>query len=223
MLRALTLLIITVTLLVGCTNNEKRNKKAQAGNVKPLVAPLTDSAKLLRHLDSLPKAILPLNVSDWNRSTPSINLVEFKNKKLFRLLYKRIPRIIGGAGIDMMTNDDSTFNLCDTNYKANWVLISKTPKFFVVEVDTNYLLLVTIDYQLNVIDAVHIAAGDPTSNKRFQGELSSTIHKNLKITMHYTYYVQVDEEGHFDTTTENDIWRINNNGIFKPIRYTKAE
>ena len=89
--------------------------------------------------------------------------------------------------------------------------------------DDNYLLLVTIDYHLNVIDAIHIAAGDPSSNKRFQADLSSTIYKNLRIIMHHTYYVQTDEKGNFDTTNEDDIWRIDKDGFFKPIRYTKPE
>ncbi len=221
-------LFTSTVFLCECTNNARTNREVTSHiAVKNVVQPdkvnvqLTDSAKLLKHLDSLPKATFPRSVSDgWDRGAPNINLAEFKTKTLFKLSYKRIPRVIGGAGIDERI--DSTFNLCDTNYRANWCLVVKTPKFFVVEVVDNYLLLVTIDYDLNVIDAIHIAAGDPSSNHHFHGELTSTIYKNLKIVMHYTYSQQAGEEDNYRTENEineDDIWRINKSGHFKAIKY----
>ncbi|PWK80331.1 hypothetical protein LX99_00796 [Mucilaginibacter oryzae] len=220
------LFLFTLTVfLCGCTNNARTNSAVTSHIVVKNVAKpdkvnvlLTDSAKLLKHLDSLPKATFPRIVSDWNRGAPNINLAEFKTKTLFKLSYKRIPRAIGGAGIDD-ERIDSTFNLCDTNYRANWFLVAKTPKFFVVEVDDNYLLLVTIDYNLNVIEAIHIAAADPSGNNHFHGELTSTIYKNLKIVLHYAYSQQGGEEEHYRTENEDDIWRINKSGHFKAIRY----
>lgn len=227
MLKNFILFIFTSTaFFCGCTNNDRTNSAVTSHiAVKNLVKPnkvnvqLTDSAKLVKQLDSLPKAVLPQNVTELSSNASNINLSEFKNRSLFNIPFKRIPRQIGGAGIDMNGNNDSTFNLCDTNYKANWVLVTKTPNFFVVEMKTNYTLLVTIDYQLNIIDAIHIAAGDPTSNDNFQGELTSTIYKNLKVVLHYTYYLRTDAERHFDATTENDIWRVDMKGRFKAIRY----
>jgi hypothetical protein len=228
MLRNLTLLVFTAALLSGCTNNSKSvssNTKQKLNAVKQtiLTDPLTDSVELVRHLDSLPKATFPFNAADLNDGNPNINLIKFKKKKLFDVSLKRIPREIGGAGIDMDDRRDSTFNLCDTTYKAYWFLITKTPKFFAIVVNTNYSVLVTMDYNLNVINAIHIAAGDPTSNNHFEGKLTSTLYNNFKIVMHYTYNVQTDEERHFETTNEDDVWRIDSNGRFKPIRYTKPE
>jgi hypothetical protein len=209
-------------------NNTKTNKVVvrnitQTSAVKStqLVVPLTDSARIVKHLDSLPNPTFPLVVSDWN-GTPTMSLSDFKAKKLFKLRYKLIPRAIGGAGIDDDNGIDSTFNLCDTDYKASWSLVAKTPKFFVIEVDDNYSLLVTIDYQLNVIDAIHVAAADPLGNDHFHGELTSTIYKNLKIVMHYDYSQQAGaEEGYAASNEmkENDIWRIDKTGHFKAIRY----
>ena len=229
MLKNLILFLFTSTVfLCGCTNNAKTNSVVTSHiAVKNVVKPdklniqLTDSAKLLKHLDSLPKATFPRSVSDWNRGTPNINLTEFNTKTLFKLSYKRIPRVIGGAEIDD-EKIGSNFNLCDTNYRSNWLLVAKTPKFFVVEMNDNYLLLVTIDYNLNIIEAIHIAAADPSSNNHFHGELTSTIYKNLKIVLHYAYSQQGGEENNYRTENEineDDIWRINESGHFKAIRY----
>jgi len=218
--------MLMVALFLGCINDVKNVKTvSKPDSPKSSIIrqtpspPLTDSAKLSIHLDSLPKAVFPRNVSDWNRGAPNINLADFKNKKLHNLSYQLIPRQIGGAGIDMGGTLDTTFSLCDTNFRANWFLITKTPKFFVVEVDDNYLLLVTIDYRLNVLDAIHIAAGDPSSNDNFQGELTATIYKNLNIVMHYRYDQRTDKEGHSETINEDDQWGIDSNGHFKPIHY----
>lgn len=116
-----------------------------------------------------------------------------------------------------MNNPDSTFSLCDTTYKGAWTLVAKKPKFFIVTVDSNYLLLVTIDYNLNVIDAIHIAAGDPSSNDNFQGELTSTVYGNLKVVLNYSYSVRKDQEGNYDNEEENDTWRIDDSGHFKLV------
>lgn len=221
-------LYTSTVFLCGCTNNARTNSVVTSHiAVKNVLRPdkvnvqLTDSAKLLKHLDCLPKATFPRSVSDWNRGAPNINLAEFKTKTLFKLSYKRIPRVIGGAGIDD-ERIGPTFNLCDTNYRANWFLIAKTPKFFVVEVDDNYLLLVTIDYNLKVIGAIHIAAADPSGNDHFHGELVSTIYKNLKIVLHYAYSQQGGKEDNYRTENEineDDIWQINESGHFRAIRY----
>jgi len=225
MLRNLILVLLATILFWGCMNNTKPNKVVthtitKIGVFKSTqeVVPLTDSERIVKHLDSLPNPTFPLVVSEWN-GTPTMSLSDFKAKQLFKLRYKLIPRAIGGAGIDDGNGIDSTFNLCDTDYKASWSLVAKTPKFFVIEVDDNYSLLVTIDYSLNVIDAIHVAAADPSSNDNFQGELTSTIYKNLKVVLHYRYDVRTDEEGHFDTENEEDVWRIDKTGHFKAIRY----
>ena len=226
---------IVASLLIGCTNNVK-TVKALSSNSSPksslvkqtLLVHLTDSAKLMVHLDSLPKAVFPFNIPEQGISEHDIDLAEFKKMKLFKLLYKPIPRVIGGAEIDN-ERIDSTFNLCDTNYKANWFMVIKTPKFFVVQVDDNYqglALLVTIDYHLNVIDAIHCMGNDPSSNEHFHGELTSTIYKNLKIVMHYNYAQQASEEYNYETeneVNEDDIWRIDRTGHFKPIKYRPNE
>lgn len=229
MLKNLVLLLFTSISLWGCTHEAKTNNvfvshssiKTNVVKSTQLNVQLTDSAKLVKHLDSLPKAVFPLEVSEWN-GTQHIDLSEFKTKRLFKLRYKLIPRAIGAAGIDDDERIDSTFNLCDTNYKANWSLVIKTPKFFVVGVEGNYSLLVTIDYKLNVINAIHVAAADPFGNDHFHGELTSTIYKNLKIVMHYVYTQQGGEDESYATTdedNEDDVWRIDRTGHFKPIRY----
>jgi hypothetical protein len=228
MLRNLALLVLPVALLIGCSNNTKPTKAPLPDSSRKQILvkqarieiPLTDSAKLLAQVDSLAKTIFPLEISEDIHTTPttSIDLSDFKTKKLFNLPYKRIPRVIGGAGIDD-DRIDSTFSLCDTNYKASWVLVTKTPKFLVVQVNG---MLVTMDYHLNIIDAILVCVEDPSSNEHFHGDLNSTLYASLKIIMHYNYYQIAGKEDNYRTENEineDDIWRIDRTGHFKAIRY----
>ena len=172
-----------------------------------------DSIALLKHLDSIPKINFPYNSTTSNGFT-TINLSEFKNKKLFDIPYKRIPTIIGGGGINM-DETDSTFNLTDKNFIAEWNLIKKTQKFLVIEVKFNYVKLVTMDYNLNVIDAIESGASDPSSNVHFSAERVSIINNDLTIDLVHTYSVQTDEKYNYNTETQEENWFIDKNGFFR--------
>lgn len=172
---------------------------------------LTDSGKLLLHIDSLPKIKFPFE-SNWGDSGyPTIDLSIFKSKKLFNLPIKLIPTQAGGGLLDDELVD-STFDLTDASYRAHWYLIAKTPKFIVIEVENG--VLATITYNLKLIEAIHSAIADPRSNSHFNAERHSTINKDLTILFHHDYGVE-DDKGHYDTSTEADLWFINKTGHFK--------
>ncbi|SDE33939.1 hypothetical protein SAMN05216464_105274 [Mucilaginibacter pineti] len=211
--------ILALITITACTQPDNKNagvKKDSLGANKPLPkapAPVTDSAKLMHHLDSLPPVKFPY-LSEWyNRTFPVIDLSEFKVKKLFDVKLKLIPTQAGGGAIDY-NEADTTFNLTDSNYKAQWNLIAKTPRFMVVEVYGDGVQLVTLTYKLKVIDAINSAAAQ--GNNHWNANRQSVISKNLTIVLQHEYSVQVDDENHFDTETEEEQhWFINKNGYFR--------
>lgn len=210
------LALITITACTQSGNKNTRVKKDSLSTNKPLpkaVAPVTDSAKLMHHLDSLPPVKFPF-LSEWyNRTFPVINLSEFKSKKLFNVKLKLIPTQAGGGAIDY-NETDTTFNLTDSSYKAQWNLIAKTPRFMVVEVYGDGVQLVTLTYQLKVIDAINSAAAQ--GNNHWNANRQSVIRKNLTIVLQHEYSVQIDDENHFDTETEDELyWFIDKNGYFR--------
>jgi hypothetical protein len=210
------LTLITITACKQPGSKNARVKKDSLSTNRPsfkAVAPVTDSAKLMRHLDSLPPVKFPF-LSEWyNRTFPVINLSEFKSKKLFNVKLKLIPTEAGGGAIDF-NEADTTFNLTDSNYKAQWNLIAKTPRFMVVEVYGDGVQLVTLTYQLKVIDAINSAAAQ--GNNHWNANRQSVISKNLTIVLQHEYSVQVDDENHFETETEDKLyWFIDKNGYFR--------
>lgn len=236
----LILFLTTVVLSYGCANNAKKNKAPTSDSVslvtkvnQPQVTVLlTDSAKLVKHLDSLQVAKLPYTVSDTvNPNWQTINLSEFKGKSLFNLRSKLHPKNIGGAGIDESANADSTFNLTDAKYNTHWLMISRKLHYFIILVDGSiskehhFTKLVTLSYNLYVIDAMNVVATDPLGNDRFHGSLSTTIHKNLKLTLHYEYSILSDPQTFAWQVeeTQNDQWRIDTQGHFKLISAVSTE
>src|SRR5688500_4289408 len=110
--------IIIFLLAFGCNN---RNNKTQRQNIENEVVKTSpniiasDSNKFLHKLNSLPKLSFPFLSEFFNRNFYiTIDLSEFKNKKLFNMPLKKIPVSLGGI-IDG-ENADSTFDLTDENY-----------------------------------------------------------------------------------------------------------
>lgn len=171
----------------------------------------TDSSRLRLHLDSLPKIKFPYE-SSGNNAQFNIDLSEFKNKQLFNVPYKRIPRQVGGGFVDD-DEDDTTFNLVDTNYKAQWNLVAKTPKFVVVNVYDNPSKMVTLTYDLKIIDAITFSAWQ--GNNHWTAQRFSTINQDLNIVLYHQYRVQVDEKDNFQYETEHEKWFIDKKGYFK--------
>lgn len=201
------------------SQNVERIKNTINNTLKTSVS-LTNSAKLIKHLDSLPKIKFPYESEWYNRSFPTIDISDFKNKKLFKIRYKLIETQIGGGLLDD-DRIDSTFNLADTiSYKAGWNLIEKTPQFVVIEVNDG-VKLVTLTYNLKVIDAINSAVADPSGNSHFNANRHSTIYKNLKIVLHHEYSVQVDERGNFEKEEDSEKWFIDKMGHFQKNKNQK--
>lgn len=221
MLKNLILFVTFAFLFLGCTTNTKPDSAAtnyilKANHINQAQAkePLTDSAKLVKHLDSLTTAAFPYLTEDSHNEPILIDLSEFKNRKLLNLPLRLRYREIGACVIDDDDNGaiPSTLNLTDSAYKAKWLLLAKTPKYIAILTDRT---LVTLTYDLKVIDAMHVEAYDRASNNHFQGGLSTTVTKDLKLKLEYYYNVQVDEERNFDSQVEDDIWLVDNKGRFK--------
>ena len=216
MLRKFIIALILTKLLVSCTNTSKSvstsvSNKTLTINHAQLRHLLTDSAKLIKHLDSLPTPKFPfkaINPSSWGAK---IDLSGFKNRRLFNNALKLRYRTIGGSIIDG-EDRPKTFDLTDSTFKADWLLIAKQPKYFVIITDGR---LVTLTYNLVLIDAMNIVAGDPAGNSHFSGELNTTIYSNLKLKLRYEYGVQTDEERHYAYQIEDDLWFVNQRGQFK--------
>ncbi|MEN0056135.1 MAG: hypothetical protein AAGC65_20825 [Mucilaginibacter sp.] len=199
--------------------NVEAKNKLESSTVKSSLPP-TDSAKLVNHLDSLPTIKFPYKSEDYNRDFDSINLSEFKEKRLFNIPVKLIPTNIGGGSID---DDliDSTFNLVEKNYKGAWNLIAKRPEFVVVELsstDSEGIKLVTLKYDLSVIDAINIAISDPRRHYPWFANRHSTINKNLTIVLQHIYTTS-------DTPTpegkeiSEEKWHIDKTGHFRKSSY----
>jgi len=181
--------------------------------------PLTDSGQLMRHLDSLPKSSFPYQ-SEGGISEPSvtINLSAFKNKKLFNIPLKLIPVQLGAGFLDSAEymNDNGTlpdsitarFNLADTiTYKMEGVLVAATPKFVVVDLDG---ILVTLSYQVEVIDAINAQTGE--GNNHWQIRRTTTINKDLTVILHHSWSGETERRGHFEYENEDENWFIDDNG-----------
>ena len=175
--------------------------------------PLTDSVRLLKHLDSLPPIKFPFGSEAYNRNFNSINLSEFKGKKLFKLKFTRIPTTIGSGGLDD-DRIDSTFNLTDIQYKAQWNLIKKTPKFVVVEVNSEGAMLVTLNYHLEVIDAIITGIADPGGHYPWFASRHSVINNNLTILLQHEYTMNETEDS-VDKEKSEEKWFIDKTGHFR--------
>jgi hypothetical protein len=215
-MKNLTIYIFALFVITSCRQKkEHSDNKAIQTNFKStnVKTQSTDSVLLLKHLDSLSKINFPFKSEFNNREFLTvIDLHEFKNKKLFNLPFKRIEREAGGGLIDYNTKD-STFNLTDNNFKAQWNLISKNPKFLVLEVYADFAFFVTITYDLKVIDAIR--SGYVSGNAHWLAERHSIINKDLTIKLQHYYEVQTDEKYNYDSGTTEEKWFIDNKGFFK--------
>lgn len=238
MLKNIIIVFSLYSILTSCRNNKEAKilESSKPVSLHKAIFKLSDSALLIKKLDSLTLAKLPLTVNDesYTLKWTELDLSHFKNKVLFNLPSKLHPRTIGGAGIDDSSNADSTFNLNNKHYKAQWLLVARKPHFFVVLVEgqNNYddndmhcIKLVSLSYHLKVIDAMNAEAKDPSGNDRFSGELFTTINKDLKLVLTYQYAMATDPEN-FEWEVEEvkkDIWKIDNTGHFKLIKRSKDE
>jgi len=188
--KVLTTSILGLLFLTSCQHSNNKSVSQLIENksaAKKILVPITDSGKLIAHLDSLPQIKFPYGEGGPDQQTsPVLNLSEFKNRKLFNLPLTRIKTQIGGGILDD-DRVDSTFNLTDNKFKASWDLIAKTPKFFVIEI--NGVILATLTYNLKVIDAINTETHDPANNNHFNADRYSTINKNLTIVLHHKWYM----------------------------------
>lgn len=209
----LTTSIFALLFLTSCRhpNNKLVGQPFKNDSVtKKISVPLTDSSKLMAHLDSLPKIRFPYGEGGQDqKNSPVLNLSEFKDKKLFNIPLTRILTKVGGGILDD-DRVDSTFNLTDQSFKANWELIARTPKFFVIEIDG--IVLATLTYNLKVIDAIKTETHDPANNNHFNADRYSTIDKDLTIVLHHKWYM-AGEEGD-ESEKEDEDWFINKDGRF---------
>lgn len=201
-------ILLSFLFLTSC---EQKNSQTNITKIYAKQVILTDSSRLRLHLDSLPKIKFPYE-SSGNNAQSSIDLSEFKNKQLFNVPYKRMPRAVGGGFVDENEND-TTFNLVDTNYKAQWNLVAKTPKFVVVKVCDNPSKMVTLTYNLKMIDAITFATSQ--GNNHWTAQRFSTINQDLNIVLYHQYRVQVDDKDNFHYQTEHEKWFIDKKGYFK--------
>ncbi len=216
-MKYLTICICGLLLLCSCgpTVNKIADETILADTSRISTIQPTDSILLLWHLDSLPKITFPFLSEFYNRNFSTvIDLHAFKDKRLFNLPFKRIEREAGGGSIDYEP-EDSTFNLTDNDFQAQWNLIAKTPKFIVLEVYTGYAFFVTITYNLRVIDAIRSGYADPAGNVHWHADRHSIINKDLTILLQHYYEVQVDEKYNYDSETTEEKWLIDSNGHFK--------
>ena len=198
--------ILLVVTSISCRHTKKNGnaetlKKDRVTVEAPI--PITDSIKLLKHIDSLPKIKFPFKSEAYNRRFDSVNLSEFKNKKLLKIRVRLIPTGIGGGGIDDH-GVDSTFNLVEKNYKGAWNLIEKRPKFIAVEIESAYfsgVKLVTLSYHLDVIDAIDVAIADPSSHYPWFADRHAIINKDLTILLQHEYVMnETDSDAEKETS-----------------------
>ena len=234
------LCFLSLTLIAGCKQPVNNSVKKDSVIIKTVTIkksdvpkkayPLTDSGQLMLHLDSLPKLVLPYNTANEQFfKEDNVSLFVFKSKKLINLPIQLIPTEIGGDGVDHWDDRDAdgklpdsikeTFNLVDTtNYKITAKLAAITPKFIVLVLRG---VLVTLNYKLNVIDAINTSSGNGNSN--WQTGRETTINKNLTLKLHHFYSVRTDEAGHYDYENEYAYWFIDTGGHIKkqPERHLK--
>jgi hypothetical protein len=212
------LIIYVCGLLLLCfckqTKEKITNEIILADSTKIEAIQPTDSILLLKHLDSLPRINFPFLSDFYNRSFPTvIDLSTFKNHKLFNLPFTRIPR---GTDVGSIDEDvkDTTFNLTDNNYKAEWNLIAKTPKFVVLEVHSDYVFLVTLTYDLKLIEAIRTGYADPAGNVHWHTDRHAIINKDLTIILQHYSEVQVADHNYDKQITEEK-WFIDKEGHVK--------
>jgi len=206
-------------VLILCSCNQTVNKTADEPILTETVNTesfqLSDSVLLLTHLDSLPKITFPFLSEVYNRSFPTIiDLTTFKDHKLFNLPFTRIPRSTETGTIDQEEND-TTFNLIDNNYGAKWNLIAKTPKFILIEVYTGYAFLVTLTYDLKLIDAIRTGYADPAGNIHWHSNRHSIINKDLTVVLQNESELQVDDNDKYKTKTVEETWFVDIDGHIK--------
>lgn len=206
-------------LLLLCYCREAENKIAEetisAKSSKNETIHTTDSVLLVTHLDSLPKITFPFLSEFYNRDFHTvIDLSTFKDRQLFNLPFTRLPRSTETGSIDQ-EEEDTTFNLTDYNYKAKWNLIAKTPKFIAVEVYSDYAFLVTLTYDLKLIDAIRTGYADPAGNVHWHADRHSIINKDLTIILQHYSEVQVDDNNNYEKRTEEEKWFIDADGHIK--------
>jgi len=214
-IRILTIYSLGLLLFVtSCRHSDNKfvGQTIEKDSIKKKVSvPITDSSKLMAHLDSLPQIKFPYGEGGQDQKTPpALNLSEFKDKKLFKLPLTLIRTQIGGGILDD-DRVDSTFNLTDRNFKANWELIARTPKFFVIEI--NGVMLATVTYDLKLIDAINTETHDPANNNHFNADRYSTIDKDLTIVLHNKWYM-AGEGGNDESEKDDEDWSINKDGHF---------
>ncbi|MBS1519823.1 MAG: hypothetical protein JST50_02410 [Bacteroidetes bacterium] len=210
--KILTTSILGLLILTSCQHpNSKAFNQPVENKSDTKKIPTTDSSKLIVHLDSLPQINFPYGEGGPDQKTsPVLNLSEFKDKKLFGLPLTRIKTQIGGGILDD-DRVDSTFSLTDNKFKASWDLIAKTPKFFVIEI--NGVILATLTYDLKVIDAINTETHDPANNNHFNADRYSTINRDLTIVLHHKWYM-VGESGNDENEKDDEDWFINKDGRF---------
>lgn len=222
-------------VIIGCKHPTSKTIKKDSINIKaykPLnikkdpiakkIYPLTDSGQLMLHLDSLLKAEFPYESEGGSPSgSATIDLSALKNKNLFNIPLKLIPRQIGAGSLDHGGDlDDAgiltdsireTFNLMDTiTYKTTGILVAATPKFVVIDLEG---ILVTLSYHAHVIDAIHSSTSE--GNNHWHVERNTTIKKDLTMILHHWFSVQTDEAGHYDYENEYENWFIDDGGHIK--------
>ncbi|RFZ92477.1 hypothetical protein D0C36_13700 [Mucilaginibacter conchicola] len=202
-----------VLLFTSCSQENKETKAAPEPEQKsPLhkehLSVLRDSDKVAMRLDTLQK-----NISG------TIDLSVFKSKKLFDLKFKRIPVEIGGGLIDG-DEQDATFSLVNETFKADWQVIKRTSKFFLIKVDG---ILATLRYDLHLIDAINGYRGDPASNSNYQAGRSATVNPdNLTVVLTNEYNVKT-ENGKFEHEEMKQHFFIDSKGYFKERQAPKQK
>ena len=208
--------ICGLLLLSSCRQTEDKTSNGTITADSNMIETVqqTDSVLLLKHIDSLPKINFPFLSEFYNRSFPTvIDLSAFKDHKLFNLPFTRIPR---GTDVGSIDEDvkDTTFNLTDNNYKAEWNLIAKTPKFVVLEVHSDYAFLVTLTYDLKLVEAIRTGYADPAGNVHWHTYRHAIINKDLTIILQHYSEVQVADHNYDKQTTEEK-WFIDKEGHIK--------
>ncbi len=174
-----------------------------------------DSALFVKELDTLPAITFPFLSTFYNRSFSTVlDISKLKDHQLFKLPFKRLPRSTETGSIDD-DEKDTLFDLCDEQYKAKWNLIAKTPKYVVLEVYTGYAFLVTLTYQLKLINAIRTGYADPAGNVHWHAYRAALIKKDLTIQLQHFSEVQVDEQYNYETHTDSEDWYIDSNGFIK--------
>jgi hypothetical protein len=194
---------------VGCNSNTDVQKQETKKN--SIVSTPTDSSILVKRLDSLPQPKFPF--SSVGGQYYKLDLTDFRDKQLFNISFKLIPRAVGGGYIDP-EDGDSTFNLTNEQYIAEWCVLQRRSNFFVTAIRAGRVYLATINYHLKPIDAIRIDYTDPASNRHWNSSREATINQNLRTTLHHLYYVQTDEQGNMDIDSSGEYWMIDSLGKF---------